>query len=68
MLTILRQILKVLSNDKEYSIKAISEKINSRWETTLNALEFLKEVGLIKERFGETRYRTERLFRIQHVV
>ena len=63
ILDIMRRILELLSDDKEYPIKAISYKINSSWETTLKGLEFLKEVGIVKERFGEKRYRAERLFR-----
>ena len=59
---VLRNILKVLSDGKEYSIKSISHKINSHWETTLKALEFLKEVNLVKERKGSKTYKEERLF------
>lgn len=64
ILDVMRDILKLLSDKKEYSIKAASYKINSHWETTLKALEFLKEVGLVKERKGNKTYKSERLFRL----
>ena len=61
ILRIIVDILKLLKKG-EYSIKAISYKVDSRWETTLKALEFLKEIGLVKERKGNVAYRAERLF------
>jgi predicted transcriptional regulator len=65
ILDTMRQIIKLLENKKEYSIKSIAYKINSKWETTLKGLEFLKEVGVVKEKSGDTRYRTERLFSLK---
>lgn len=62
MLTILRIIIKLLSNRKEYSVKTISYNIKSHWQTTINALEFLAEIGVVKERKGEKTYKEERLF------
>ena len=64
ILDVMRDILKLLSDKKEYPIKTISYKINSRWETTLKALEFMEEVGLVKERAGKITYKAERLFSI----
>lgn len=65
ILTNVREILKFLSNKKEYSIKKISYNINAHWETTLKALEFLKEIGLVKERFGDENKRKTRLFSLK---
>ena len=65
ILDVMKDILKLLSGKKEYPIKSISYKINSRWETTLKALEFMKEVGLVKERKGKTTYKAERLFSLE---
>ena len=69
ILDVIRNTLRILSSEKEYSIKAISYKINSHWQTTLKALEFMKEVGLVKERKGnKTYYKEERLFRLNSRV
>lgn len=65
ILEVMRRILKVLSGKKEYSIKTVSYKVNSHWETTLKALEFLKEIGLVKERKGKAAYKPERLFSLK---
>ena len=61
---IVEDILKVLSKEKELSVKAISERIKSQWETTIKALEFMKKIGLVKERLGKETYKKERLFSI----
>lgn len=62
ILTNIRNILKLLSDKREYSIKRISYKINAHWGTTLKALEFLKEINLVTERLGSEKRKT-RLFR-----
>ncbi len=66
ILDVMKNILKLLSDNKEYPIKAISYKVNSHWETTLKALEFLKEIRLVKERKGKTTYKAERLFSLKN--
>jgi predicted transcriptional regulator len=58
----MREILKTLQREQDLSVKAISKKINSQWETTIKALDFLKEVGLVKEKRGNQSYKSERLF------
>ncbi|HVY01937.1 MAG TPA: hypothetical protein VHA12_04205 [Candidatus Nanoarchaeia archaeon] len=65
MLNVLRAVLKLLQKDKELSVKAISDEIGSQWETTIKALEFLEEFGLVKQRKGNESYRTERLFSLK---
>ena len=65
ILNVMRNILKILSDGKEFSIKAISYKIHSHWETTLKALEFLKEIGIVRERKGKVAYKSERLFSLK---
>ena len=66
ILDVMRKILKLLSANKEYSINYISREIKVKWETTLKALEFLNEVGLVKERKGSKTYREERLFSLKN--
>jgi len=63
ILDVAEDILKLLSDKKEYSVQQISLKVNSQWRTTIKVLEFLKKVGLVSERAGKESYRTERLFR-----
>lgn len=62
ILEVIEDIKKVLSNDKEISVKKISEEIRSQWETTIKALEFMKKQGMVKEREGKKTNRVERLF------
>lgn len=59
---VIRDIRNLLKKEDELSVKAISEKVNSQWETTIKALEFMKEMGLVKERKGDKTYKEERLF------
>ncbi len=61
ILEVITAIKKVLRNE-ELSVKAISEKIGSQWETTIKALEFMKKEGMVKERLGKQTYKPERLF------
>ena len=65
ILDVMRGIIKLLGDKKEYSTKAISYKLNSHWETTLKALEFLEEVGIVKEKKGDVFYRVERLWSLK---
>ncbi|MFW9872082.1 MAG: hypothetical protein ACFFG0_03195 [Candidatus Thorarchaeota archaeon] len=66
ILTNMRAILSLLSNKEEYSIKRISYEINAHWQTTLKALEFLKETNIVKERLGEEDNRKTRLFSLNN--
>ncbi len=65
ILEVMRGILKLLSDKKEYSTKSISYKLKSRWETTLKALEFLEEIKIVKERKGDVLYKAERLWSLK---
>lgn len=62
ILDVIEDIKKVLSKNKELSVKAISEEIRSQWETTIKALEFMKKQGLVNEREGKKTHKVERLF------
>ena len=62
ILEVIEDIKKVLSRDEEMSVKRISEKIGSQWETAIKALEFMKKQGMVKERFNNKTERVERLF------
>ncbi len=62
ILEVIEDILKVLKKEEELSVKAISEEVNSQWETTIKALEFMEKIGLVKERDGKKTNRVERLF------
>ena len=65
ILEVIEDIKKLLSKEKELSVKSISEKINSQWETTIKALEFMEKNNLVKERKGKETYRVERLFSLK---
>jgi len=65
ILNVIENILKVLKKKDELSVKAISEEVNSQWETTIKALEFMKRVELVKERQGKKTNKVERLFRLR---
>lgn len=65
ILVVMREILFILKKENELSIKAVSDKISSQWETTVKALEFLKELGILKERAGKESYKVERLFSLK---
>jgi len=65
ILEVIEDIQKLLAKEKELSVKAISEKIGSQWETTIKALEFMKKINLVKEKQGKQTYKVERLFRLR---
>ena len=65
ILEVIEDIKKVLSKDEEMSVKKISEKIKSQWETTIKALEFMKKQGMVKERKGKKTHKVERLFSLK---
>ncbi len=64
ILEVIKDIKKVLEKEGELSVKAISERIGSQWRTTIKALEFMEEMGLVRHRKGNETYKPERLFRI----
>ena len=65
ILGVIEDIKKILSREKEISVKKISEKIKSQWETTIKALEFMKKQGIVKERKGKKTHKVERLFSLK---
>ncbi|MBU2576225.1 MAG: hypothetical protein KKF50_00705 [Nanoarchaeota archaeon] len=65
ILDVIEDIKKVLSKGDEMSVKRISEKVNSQWETTIKALEFMKKQGMVKERMNDQTERVERLFSLK---
>ncbi len=65
ILDVTEDILKLLPKKNNLSVKAISEEVGSQWETTIKSLEFLKRVGLVKEKQGNKSYRTERLWSLK---
>lgn len=65
ILTNMREILILLNSGEEYSIKRISYEVRAHWQTTLKALEFLKEIGILKEREGGENNRKTRLFSLK---
>lgn len=62
ILEVIEDIVKLLKNREEMSVKGISEGVKSQWETTIKALEFMKKVNLVKEREGKKTNKKERLF------
>ena len=65
ILNITEKILQILRDHKEYSINQISNKLKIQWKTSVKALEFLKKIGLVKERKGKTTHKAERLFSLK---
>ena len=65
ILDVIKDIKKILGKEKELSVKAISEKTKTQWETAIKALEFMKEMNIVKERRGKESYKSERLFSLK---
>ncbi len=65
ILEVIEDIKGILSKEGEMSVKRISEKAKSQWETTIKALEFMKTQGMVKERMGTDTKRVERLFSLK---
>ena len=65
ILEVTEEIVNLLKKGDEISVKGISEKVDSQWRTTLKSLEFLKGVGIVKERKGKKTNREERLFSLR---
>lgn len=62
ILEVTEEIVSVLKKGDEMSIKRISEEIGSQWRTTLKSLEFLSNIGIVKERRGKKTNKEERIF------
>lgn len=50
---------------EEHSINQISKIMKAKYEITIKSLEFLKDVGLLKERKGTSKPISERLFSLK---
>lgn len=64
ILEVTEKIIKTLEKETELSIKSISNKIESQWRTTEKSLNFLKDLGIVKERKGKKTNKEERLFKL----
>ena len=62
ILVITEDILKLLSKEKEISIRQVSLKVKTHRAIALKSLEFLKRINLVRERKGQDTKRIERLF------
>lgn len=62
ILKVTEDLIKVLEKGDEVSIKSLSKKVKSQWRTTAKSLEFLKNIGVVKERSGKKTHKEERLF------
>ncbi|MFA5174310.1 MAG: hypothetical protein WC438_03965 [Candidatus Pacearchaeota archaeon] len=65
ILVITEDIIKLLSKEKELSIRQISLKVRTHRAVALKSLEFLKRINLVKERKGDETERVERLFSLK---
>jgi predicted ArsR family transcriptional regulator len=65
VLIITEEIVKILSKEKELSIRQISLKVRTHRAIVLRSLEFLKRINIVKERKGEDTKREERLFSLK---
>lgn len=59
------EIIKLLLKKKELSTRQISLRIKTHRAVALKSLEFLKRIGLVKERKGSDTRRVERLFSLK---
>jgi len=62
ILRIMKEMLKLLSKEKELSVRQLARRTRSGWETALKGLEFLKDIGHVKERRDTSTKRGDRLF------
>lgn len=65
ILMITEEIIKLLSKNKELSIRQISLRIKTHRAVALRSLEFLKRIKFVKERKGSDTKRVERLFSLK---
>lgn len=65
ILLITEEIIKLLSKEKELSIRQISLRVRTHRAVALKSLEFLKRIKLVEERQGNETKRIERLFSLK---
>lgn len=54
--------MKLLSKERELSLRQIFRRVRTNRDSAVRALEFLKEVNLVKERVDDKTKRGDRLF------
>ncbi len=59
-----KEIVRFLKKE-EYTVNEISNGLKIQWKTAIKSLEFLKEMGLVKEKKGKKTYHSERLFSLK---
>jgi len=64
ILDITKDVLKLLRK-REYSVNEVADNLKIQWKTAIKSLEFLKEIGLARERKGELTFKEERLFSLK---
>jgi len=62
ILKIMKEIIKLLSREKELTVRQLARRTRSGWGTTLKGLEFLRDIGHVKERRDTSTKRGDRLF------
>ena len=64
-ISVLQEVLIVLKKEKELTFNQLQRKTNTQWRTLKRCIDFLKKVGLIKERRGEAKPNPERFFSLK---
>jgi predicted transcriptional regulator len=64
ILQVVEDIIHLLKKEEDLSVKRISFRVKSQWETTIKALEFMERINLVTERKGHKSHKEERLFRL----
>jgi Mn-dependent DtxR family transcriptional regulator len=59
---LIKEIMEILKEEKELSIRQISLKLKSEWSTTNNALEDMKMLNLVRENKNRKHPKSPRLF------
>jgi predicted transcriptional regulator len=62
ILVITEDIIKLLSKEKELSIRQISLKLKSQWRTAKKALDTIETLGIVKVRDNDKTDRVEKLY------
>lgn len=65
ILALTKEIIKLLKKERELSGHSISQKLGVQWRTAIKSLEFLKDIGIVKERKGKKTKTYERLFSLK---
>ncbi len=59
---LMKEIKKILTKNKEVSIRGLSLRTRTMWGTTEKALMLMKSLGVVKERGNDRNKRKARLF------